>query len=139
MGCVFPIVISSELGMGQNRDDDHQEDAPHFTYARYTREDVVQESKTSFDSYSWTAVPPVRIGTERYVVRIFGTVRGTDFGTKFYLVRYVVRILVRIFVGTERGPEFGTKIRSGTDNSYRSEFCYKFSNEYTNNFDWPRC
>ena len=29
-GCVFPIVISSDLRMGQHRDDDHQEDAPHF-------------------------------------------------------------------------------------------------------------
>ena len=29
--CDFPMVISSDLRMGQHRDDDHQEDAPHFT------------------------------------------------------------------------------------------------------------
>ena len=27
---VFPLVISSEFRMGQYRDDDHREDAPHF-------------------------------------------------------------------------------------------------------------
>ena len=31
VGCVFPMVISSELRMGQKRDHDHREDAPHFT------------------------------------------------------------------------------------------------------------
>ena len=30
VGCVFPMVISSDFRMGQHRDDDHQEDAPHF-------------------------------------------------------------------------------------------------------------
>ena len=30
VGCIFPMVISSEFRMGQYRDDDHREDAPHF-------------------------------------------------------------------------------------------------------------
>ena len=30
VGCVFPMVISSEFRMRQHRDDDHREDAPHF-------------------------------------------------------------------------------------------------------------
>ena len=30
VGCIFPMVISSEFRMGQYRDDDHCEDAPHF-------------------------------------------------------------------------------------------------------------
>ena len=30
VGCIFPMVISSDSRMGQHRDDDHQEDAPHF-------------------------------------------------------------------------------------------------------------
>ena len=30
MGCAFPMVFSSEFRMGQYRDDNHQEDAPHF-------------------------------------------------------------------------------------------------------------
>ena len=30
VGCIFPMVISSEFRMGQYRDDDHSEDAPHF-------------------------------------------------------------------------------------------------------------
>ena len=29
-GCICPMVISSEFRMGQYRDGDHQEDAPHF-------------------------------------------------------------------------------------------------------------
>ena len=29
--CVLPMVISSEFRIGQNRDDDHREDEPHFT------------------------------------------------------------------------------------------------------------
>ena len=29
--CAFPIVILSDFRMGQHRDDDNQEDAPHFT------------------------------------------------------------------------------------------------------------
>ena len=31
VGCVFPVVIWSELHLGQHRDDDYREDAPHFT------------------------------------------------------------------------------------------------------------
>ena len=31
VGCIYVIVISSELRMGQYRDDDYREDAPHFT------------------------------------------------------------------------------------------------------------
>ena len=30
-GCVFPVVILSESDMGQYRDVNHREDAPHFT------------------------------------------------------------------------------------------------------------
>ena len=30
MGCIFPMVNSSEFRMRQYRDDDHREDAPHF-------------------------------------------------------------------------------------------------------------
>ena len=30
VGCVFPMVISSDFRTGQHRDDDHQEDAPYF-------------------------------------------------------------------------------------------------------------
>ena len=30
VGCIFPMVISSEFRMGQFRDDDHRRDAPHF-------------------------------------------------------------------------------------------------------------
>ena len=33
VGCIFPLVISSEFRMRQNRDGDHREDAPHFTFA----------------------------------------------------------------------------------------------------------
>ena len=29
VGCVF-LVLSSDFRMGQHRDDDYQEDAPHF-------------------------------------------------------------------------------------------------------------
>ena len=29
--CIFPMVISSEFSIQQNRDNDHQKDAPHFT------------------------------------------------------------------------------------------------------------
>ena len=29
--CVFPMVISSEFSMRQHRNENHQEDAPHFT------------------------------------------------------------------------------------------------------------
>ena len=31
VGCIFPMVISSEFRMGQYRDDDHREDASHFS------------------------------------------------------------------------------------------------------------
>ena len=31
LGCVFPMVISSDFRMGEHRDDDHEEDAPYFT------------------------------------------------------------------------------------------------------------
>jgi len=30
LGCVFPMVISSDFRMGKHRDDDHEEDAPYF-------------------------------------------------------------------------------------------------------------
>ena len=30
VGCIFPMVITPEFHMGQYRDDDHREDAPHF-------------------------------------------------------------------------------------------------------------
>ena len=30
VGYIFPMVVSSEFRRGQYRDDDHQEDAPHF-------------------------------------------------------------------------------------------------------------
>ena len=30
VGCAFPMVISSDFRMGKHRDDDHEEDAPHF-------------------------------------------------------------------------------------------------------------
>ena len=30
VGCIFPMVISSEFHMGQHRDDDHREDTLHF-------------------------------------------------------------------------------------------------------------
>ena len=29
VGCIFPMVISLEIRMGQYRDDDHREEAPH--------------------------------------------------------------------------------------------------------------
>ena len=29
VGCIFPVVISSEFRLGQYRDDDHREDALH--------------------------------------------------------------------------------------------------------------
>ena len=32
VGCVFPMVIRSEFRMGQYRDNDHHEDALHFTF-----------------------------------------------------------------------------------------------------------
>ena len=32
MGCIFPVVISSEFRPGQYRDGDHREDALHFNY-----------------------------------------------------------------------------------------------------------
>ena len=31
VGCVFPVVISSDFRMGQHRDSDHQENASHFS------------------------------------------------------------------------------------------------------------
>ena len=31
VGCIFPMVISPEIQLGQYRDADHQEDTPHFT------------------------------------------------------------------------------------------------------------
>ena len=31
VGCVFPMVIWSEFRIRHYRDDDHQEDAPHFS------------------------------------------------------------------------------------------------------------
>ena len=31
VGCAVPMVISSDFHMDQHRDDDHQEDAPHFS------------------------------------------------------------------------------------------------------------
>ena len=31
VGCVFPMVIWSEIRIGQHRDGDHQEDAPYFS------------------------------------------------------------------------------------------------------------
>ena len=30
-GCVYPMVIWSEFRLGKYRDDDHREDAPHFS------------------------------------------------------------------------------------------------------------
>ena len=30
-GCEFPMVLASEFDLGQYMDDDHREDAPHFT------------------------------------------------------------------------------------------------------------
>ena len=30
-GCFFPMVLSTEFHLGQYMDDDHREDAPHFT------------------------------------------------------------------------------------------------------------
>ena len=32
VGCAFPMVISSDFRMGKHRDDDHEEDAPYFTF-----------------------------------------------------------------------------------------------------------
>ena len=32
VGCIFPVVISSDFPMEQHRDDDRPEDAPHFKY-----------------------------------------------------------------------------------------------------------
>ena len=32
LGCVFPMVISSDFRMGEHRDDDHEEDAPYFKF-----------------------------------------------------------------------------------------------------------
>ena len=34
VGCVFPMSIWSEFGMGQYRDDDPQQDAPHFSKSK---------------------------------------------------------------------------------------------------------
>ena len=33
--CAFPMVNSSDCRMGQHRDDDHWEDAPHFIWLNY--------------------------------------------------------------------------------------------------------
>ena len=32
VGCIFPVVISSELRMGLCKDDDHREDAPNLRF-----------------------------------------------------------------------------------------------------------
>ena len=34
VGCVFPMVIWPEFRMGQYRDYDHQDHAPHFNFRR---------------------------------------------------------------------------------------------------------
>lgn len=36
LGCVFPMVISSDFRMGEHRDDDHEEDAPYFSLGLFT-------------------------------------------------------------------------------------------------------
>ena len=46
VGRVFPMVISSEFRMGQYRDDDHREYAPHF----------ITQSKFNFSAF-----PPLTI------------------------------------------------------------------------------
>ena len=33
----LPMVNSSKFRMEQNRDDDHQEDAPHFTFLKFMK------------------------------------------------------------------------------------------------------
>ena len=38
LGCVFPMVISSDFRMGEHRDDDHEEDAPYFSSIEATIE-----------------------------------------------------------------------------------------------------
>lgn len=41
MGCVFSLVIWSESQMGQYRDDNHREDAPHFrTHIKHTQTNI---------------------------------------------------------------------------------------------------
>ena len=35
MGCILLMVISSKFSTGQYRADDHQEDAPHFSFKTY--------------------------------------------------------------------------------------------------------
>ena len=32
VGCILPIVILSEIRLGQYRDDEYRENAPHFSY-----------------------------------------------------------------------------------------------------------
>ena len=46
VGCIFPMVISSEFRMGQYRDVDHQENAPQFIKYYLTNTNTL--SKTSF-------------------------------------------------------------------------------------------
>ena len=67
-------------------------------------------------SVAWTTVPSVRIGTERYVVRIFGTRFNLDryverISVRNLLVRYEIRILARDFnwYGTWYGIWSGVK------------------------------
>ena len=41
------MVISSEFRMEQNRDDDHREDAPHFTILKYSESENDYEMEKS--------------------------------------------------------------------------------------------
>ena len=62
VGCVFPMVISPDFRVGQHRDNDHQEDAPHFTCVYNVLKFSVELSITSailYVAYDQLSVPVV--------------------------------------------------------------------------------
>ena len=63
VGRAFPVVISSEFRMEQYRDDDHREDAPHFT--------LTVEIKMNFSPCSWKTIESLN---PRWVFIVFLTV-----------------------------------------------------------------
>ena len=49
VGCVFPMGIWFEFRMGQQRDRDHQEDAPQFISSNYMRSQASKEELDEMD------------------------------------------------------------------------------------------
>ena len=64
LGCVFPMVISSDFRMGEHRDDDHEEDAPYFMTRKADVIDDATKQMTLIAFFRmFFRVPPTQMST----------------------------------------------------------------------------